>query len=85
MTQTDDAQEARRRNKASEFNVIASLNEPGGCEVLFCQNIFAVVGCALDHACELRCGKNASIVRLTFLKWHANVSDRLTRAICEIL
>ena len=92
MTQTDDMQKVRR-SKSPESSPIAassrSLNDPGGCEMLFFSGTFlpSSVLCARPRLRirELRRGKNADIIRLTFPKRRANVSDRLARAIREIL
>lgn len=65
-----------------------SLNNQGRCEVLFLPEHFYRRRLRAQPRLrirELRCGKNTSIVRLTFLRRHANVSDRLARAIREIL
>lgn len=87
MTQTDDTQKARSKTPESSTRrlVVKRPRWMRGAflpEHFYCRRLRTRPRLRIR---ELRRGKNAGIIRLTFPKRHANVSDRLARAIREIL
>lgn len=86
MTQTDDTQEVQRSSPECSLIRVASSSRmiQVVAERIFCRNIFAVVGCALDHACGYVnfVREKRRLFPLIWLRRHTDVSDRLVRAIC---